>query len=111
MIEVFEGFGVGAGKSFLIVTRLINHWLNGGTAYVAETMCIKFPEVIAYCKRRYGVILEEDQFHAFAESEIEELYLHTPQGSADCPVVIVVDECQGRLNARDWADKKKRPLF
>jgi hypothetical protein len=111
MIEVIEGFGLGAGKSYYVVTRLIDHFIAGGTAYVVDTMEILWPNLKTYVEQRYGYVLQDSQYNSFSEDGIARLFEHTPQGTEECPVVIVVDESQGKLNARDWADKSKRELF
>src|ERR1700730_10928713 len=105
MIEIFEGFGVGAGKSYYVVTRLLDHWRAGGTAYVVDTMCIKWDECKKLVERKYGLLLEDSQYSSVSEEALVRIHEHTPPGSPECPVVIVADECHGKLNARDWADK------
>jgi Zonular occludens toxin (Zot) len=111
MIEIIEGFGVGAGKSYYTVTRLLEHWKRGGTAYVVDTMAIEWEECKRYVERKWGYLLEDSQYHAVGEDQVLRLHEHTPPGTEDCPVVIVIDECHTKLNARDWADKSKRDLF
>lgn len=111
MISVVEGFGVGAGKSYFAVVQLINHFTRGGTAYVVDTMCIKWEPLKALVVRRYGLLLEDSQYRSVTADQIVNIHEHTASGTSECPVLIVVDECQGALNARDWADKSKRGLF
>jgi hypothetical protein len=111
MIDIVEGFGLGAGKSYFVVTKLIDHFIRGGTAYVTDTMEILWPQLKRHVATKYGFILQDCQYVSFPEDGISRLFEHTPQGSEDCPVLIVVDEAQGKLNARDWGDKSKRELF
>lgn len=111
MIQVVEGFGVGSGKSYYVVTCLLEHFRRGGTAYVVDTMRLNWNNCVEYARRRWHVELEDDQYQSFPESGITELFKHTPQGTPECPVVIIVDECQGQLNSRDWNDKGRRDLF
>lgn len=111
MISIIEGFGVGAGKSYFATTQLLQHFLDGGTAYVADTMQLKWEPFKAYVRKKYQVELEDDQYHVLNGDEILHVHENTPPGTEDCPVLIVIDEAHGALNARDWADRKKRPLF
>jgi Zonular occludens toxin (Zot) len=111
MIEVIEGKGVGAGKSYFVLERLVLHWLRGGTAYVSESFMVKWEACKQYVRRRYGLLLEDDQYHSVKSENIGLLHEHTPPGSPDCPVLIVIDEAQDQLNARDWNDSSKRSLF
>src|ERR1700736_2012900 len=111
MIEVFEGFGLGSGKSYFVVTRLISHFKAGGTAVVVDTMEILWENLKAYVLKSSGYILQDCQFRTLSEEKILALFEHTPPGDDDIPVVIVLDECHNKLNARDWNDKSKRALF
>ncbi len=112
MIEILEGFGLGAGKSYTtIVAKLIPHFCNGGTAYVVDTMQVKWDNLREHVSDQLGYILFEDQLQTVPEEAIPTLHEHTPPGTADCPVLIVADEVQGQMNARDWNDKNKRGLF
>src|ERR1700704_1274533 len=111
MIEIIEGFGVGAGKTYYTVKRLLDHWRHGGTAYIVDTLEIKWDECKKFVEQRYGLLLEDAQYNTVSEDKVIHLWEHTPPGTPDCPLVIVVDECHGSLNSRDWMDAKKRPLF
>lgn len=111
MIEVIEGKGVGAGKSYFAVDRLLPHWMRGGTACVSDTVEIKWKECCDYAKKRAGVILEADQYRPISSADLQRLHEVTPPGSVDLPVLIIVDEAQDAFNARDWSDKSKRPFF
>jgi hypothetical protein len=112
VIEILEGFGLGAGKSYTtIVAKLIPHFCRGGTAYVVDTMEVLWPELQAHCYNDLGYKLHGDQLYVVPEAAIPTLHEHTPPGTDDCPVLIVADEVHGKLNARDWNDKNKRGLF
>jgi hypothetical protein len=111
MIEVIEGRGVGAGKSYFAVDRLMPHWVQGGTAFVSDTVVIHWEECKRYAKQRAGVVLEDDQFRAISSVDLQHLHEVTLPGSVELPVLIVVDEAQDAFNARDWSDKSKRPFF
>ncbi len=111
MIEIVEGKGVGAGKSYYAATRIVEHLSRGGTIFASDTFGLKWPEAVAFVERRYGVTPQEGQYNVFSEEQVPHLHTVTPQGSDDCPVLVVVDECHTKLNARDWADKNKRDFF
>lgn len=111
MIEIIEGKGVGAGKSYFVIERLMQHWANGGTAYVSESFCVVWEECKAYALKRWGLHLEHDQFHEVSSSAIARLHESTPAGSEDCPLLIVVDEAQDQLDVRDHANKEKKDVF
>jgi hypothetical protein len=111
MIEVIEGHGLGSGKSYYVLTRLFDHFCGGGTAYVTDTFKIKWPELKGEAEKRLGLVLQDEQLHCIPQSTILELFAHTVGGDDDLSVVIVLDEIQSSLNARDWNDNRKRSLF
>jgi hypothetical protein len=111
MIEIVEGKGVGAGKSYYVCERLINHWRRGGTARVSESFHVKWDACKEYVKRRYGLALEDDQFRTVSGEDVARLHEVTEAGTEECPLLIILDEAQDQLNARDWNDKGKRDLF
>lgn len=111
MIEIIEGKGVGAGKSYFVIERLMSHWQRGGTAYVAESFFVVWDECKRLTHRRTGFHLEDDQYNVLTAEKIATLHEHTPPGTEECPLLIILDEVQDQLNARDWNDKSKRDLF
>ena len=111
MIEIVEGKGVGAGKSYYVATRIISFLAAGGSVWASATFGLDWEETKKLVADRYGVEIEEDQWHVFPQDQISTLHEVTPIGTADCPILIVIDEAQGELNARDWADKHKRAFF
>jgi len=112
MIEVVMGKGVGAGKSFYVLHRIIAKLMEGGTVCAADTYGLKWEEVKKYCAGlKDGRILEDGQYSTFAEADIKRLHEVTPIGTEECTVLVVVDEAHGELNARDWADKDKKAFF
>lgn len=108
MIEVVSGRGVGSGKSYYVTTRLVQHWAVGGTAYVTDSMEVVWAEVKKLALRRYGVVLEDDQLCVVDRQLASEIHYHTRPGTAECPVLIVLDEVQDVLNARDWSEGMKK---
>jgi hypothetical protein len=111
MIEVIEGRGVGAGKSYMLVGRLLSHWLQGGTCCVSDTVVIHWDAVKAFALKRHRLVLEDDQYRKISSADLARLHEVTPPGTEELPVLLAVDEAQGAFNARDWSDKTKRPFF
>jgi hypothetical protein len=111
MIEIVEGKGVGAGKSYYVACRIIEQLSKGGTVCASDTFGLKWDAVKALVVERYGVELQEGQYRVFAEDDVPRLHEVTPQGTEECAVLVVVDECHSKLNARDWNDSSKRPFF
>lgn len=111
MIEVVEGFGVGAGKSYFVTTKLLGHFLAGGSAWVVDTMELLWPEFKDYVAKKHGLELVDSQYNKVPVEDIWKIHQVTPPGTEECPVLIVIDEAHMGLNARDWNDPKKRGLF
>jgi hypothetical protein len=111
MIEVIEGRGVGAGKSYLVLRDLMLHWCRGGTACVSDTVEIYWDKCKAYAEKVHRVKLQDDQYRSISSADLQRLHEVTPPGTDEMPVKIVVDEAQGAFNARDWSDRSKRPFF
>lgn len=111
MIETIEGRGVGAGKSYYACMRILAHIAQGGTVYASSTFGLNWEASAKLIYQRWGVVPESDQYHVFDEGDIKRLHEVTPPGTPDMPVLIVIDECHGELNARDWADASKKAFF
>jgi len=111
MIEIVEGVGVGAGKSYYTCTRIIGHLAAGGTVFASETFGLVWDATKALVEERYGLLLQPEQYETFPQSDIPRLHEVTPKGTGDCPLLVVVDEAHMELNCRDFADKSKRPFF
>jgi hypothetical protein len=111
MIQTVEGRGVGAGKSYYVTTQVLKYLAEGGIVFASDTFVLKWEEAAAFCLNRYGVVIERDQWNTFPQKEVWKLHEITPAGTDEKPVLIIIDEAQTALNARDWADKEKRPFF
>jgi hypothetical protein len=111
MIEVIEGKGVGSGKSYFVIDRLLPFWIAGGTAYVSESFQVVWDECKAYAAKYHGVILEDDQFREVSAEKIMRVHEHTAGGTEECPVVIVIDEAQDQFGVREGRDKGKNDVF
>jgi len=114
MITLIHGKGVGSGKSYWIATELLaNHFRKGGTAYVTESVGLR-PDKWENMKSdllEEGYALKDEQLNIFETDNAASIFQTIKQGTMELPVVLVIDEAQGPLNARDWADPKKRAFF
>src|SRR5262249_12546061 len=111
MIEIIEGRGVGAGKSYYAMEMALAHWVMGGTCCMSESIHVKLEACTQFVRDRSGLVLEDDQYRKIGAGDLQRLHEVTPPGSRDLPVKIFVDEAQDAFNARDWSDKSKRPFF
>lgn len=111
MIELVEGKGVGAGKSLYVCNRVLALLAKGGTVYASSTFVLNWGECEKYVAKRWGVKIQREQYHTFEFEETFRLHEITPPGTPDNQVLLVIDEAQNVLNAKDHADKSKRPFF
>jgi len=111
MIEIIQGRGVGAGKSYYACTRIIQHVLKGGTVVLSDNYALKWEKVKRYAEWLDGTQLEDDQVIVVPAEETHRFHELTPQGTDELPVMAVLDEAHMQLNSRDWADKSKRSFF
>lgn len=112
MIEIVQGVGVGAGKSFYVLyQRIIPHLVRGGTVITSDKFVLKWEALAEYVARKYGLHLEVDQVRNVAAEDVWKLHEVTPPGTDECPVLIIVDEAQSALHTRDSRDGNKRALF
>jgi hypothetical protein len=111
MVEIIEGKGVGSGKSYFVIDRLLPLWEAGGTAYVSDSFQVVWEECKKYAAKHKGLILEDDQFREVAASEISRIHEHTAPGTEDNPVLIVIDEAQDVFDVRDFSNKSKNDVF
>jgi len=111
MITLLHGKGVGSGKSYYLATQLLfRHFCNGGTAFVSDSVGLDWNETKAQAAKA-GYELQDAQFVQFDTEEANHLHKRVFQGTPELPVLLVLDEAQGPLNARDWADASKRGFF
>lgn len=112
MIEAIEGRGVGSGKTYYVVARrILQHLAQGGYVYASNTLDLCWEQCREYCAERWAVEIEREQYVSFPNEDVPRLHEVTPAGTAERPVLVVVDEAQIALNARDWAEKGKRAFF
>lgn len=111
MIQIVDGVGVGAGKSYFVATRMLVTVADGGTVFYSDTFAVDREKFTALVESRFGLVMEPDQLIEIPEADMVRIHEVTAPGTEECPVLIVMDEAQGQLNARDWADNSKRPFF
>ena len=89
MIETFEG-RIGGGKSYSAIERMFAHWLRGGAVY--SNLPVVWDECKKFVLEEYGVELVDGQFTALTNAQICTFPQHTPTGTMELPVLVVVDE-------------------
>jgi len=107
MIEIFEG-RIGGGKSYSAVVRLIGHLCQGGT--ICTNVELLWDGVANYCATFQNKIIEREQVIVLSDAEIAEFYRHTPSGTPELPVLVVIDEAHLMFNARDWNKTSRETL-
>jgi zona occludens toxin (predicted ATPase) len=111
MIQIVQGFGLGAGKSYYLLTRILQHLNCGGTVVITDQFGLFVEKVVEYFRDTLGLHLPASQVRVATAAESWRMHELTPMGTAECPVLIILDEAHSQLNARDWADKNKRAFF
>lgn len=145
MITLVEGEGVGAGKSYYVVTCVAATIADGGTVFASDEFVLRWEPFIGpmeyarpvgldglikeailgkrgqtrpmgfrhYMNEKYGVDPQPSQFRHFSKEDANRLHLVTLPGTEGNPVLVVVDEAHGALNARDWnkGGEEKRDFF
>jgi len=104
MIECYEG-RLGGGKSYSAVVRIVDHLRRGGL--VATNVELRWDAIGKYVADRFGVVVENDQLIRLADEQIGLFHRHTPSGTAQLPVLVVIDEAHLSFNSRDYAKTDK----
>jgi len=100
-LEIYDG-RPGDGKSYCAVaTRILPHLMAGG--FVATNIAMKPAGVAAYIKKRSGKIFNPSRLLILDNAEVPTFPKRIPQGTPDCPVLVILDEVHLWFNARDWA--------
>lgn len=107
MIEVFEG-RIGGYKTYSAVARMVKYFATGGSVYT--NIELKLDAVRAYLRQRFRWELQPGQYVLLTDEQIGEFHKHTPSGTPDCPVLVVLDEAHIWFNAREW-NKTSRELL
>jgi hypothetical protein len=104
MIELYEG-RLGGGKTYSATVRIVDHVRRGGL--IATNIELVWDAIKQYSAERFGVIVEDDQYIALDEEHIGMFHRHTPSGTVELPVLVVLDEAHLTFNARDYAKTDK----
>lgn len=111
MISIVQGIGLGAGKSYFLLVKALDHLCRGGSVVVSSSMCIRWAAVKEWAGKVRRVELEDRQFRSFTAEETCDLPNFVPIGTAEMTVMVLLDEAHIELNSRDWGDKSKRAFF
>lgn len=104
MIEIFEG-RLGGGKTYSAVYRGMCHFLRGGT--VCTNIDLNWDGCCKYARDRFGLELERDQFIYLSDEQIPAFHKHTPSGTGELPVLVIIDEAPLNFDSRDFAQNYK----
>jgi hypothetical protein len=104
MIELYEG-RLGGGKTYSAAVRMVDHIRRGGI--VCTNVELVWDEVKQYVAERFGLIAQDSQFIPLADDQIGLFHRHTPSGTSELPVLVVVDEAHLTFNSRDFAQTDK----
>lgn len=111
MIEIVDGEGVGSGKSFYVLTRVLAHIKRGGTVFASEAFKVYWGLIKDFGFNRWGLVLQDSQFVSVPSEKVVRLHENTPPGTDDCPVLIIVDEVQDQFDVKEHADRQKKEFF
>ncbi len=104
MIELYEG-RLGGGKTYSAAVRMVDHVRRGGI--VCTNIELVWPAFKKYISDSYGLEAEDDQFISIREEQVGLFHRFTPSGTAELPVLVVIDEAHLTFNARDFAQTDK----
>jgi hypothetical protein len=104
MIELYEG-RLGGGKTYSAAVRMLDHVRRGGI--VCTNIELIWPAFKDYIRNSYGLEAEDDQFISLREEQVGLFHRFTPSGTAELPVLVVIDEAHLTFNARDFAQTDK----
>lgn len=102
MIEVYEG-RLGGGKTYSAVLRMVEAWADGAT--VCTNISVNWENCKTYCRRVFGLELDDRQLILLPDDKISEFHKHTP---SNC--LVVLDEVHLWFNSRDWAQSSRELL-
>jgi zona occludens toxin (predicted ATPase) len=104
MIELYEG-RLGGGKTYSAAVRMVDQVRRGGI--ICTNVEIVWPVFKSYIESKFGVIPEDDQYISLCDEQVGLFHRHTPSGTAELPVLVVIDEAHLTFNARDFAQTDK----
>jgi hypothetical protein len=104
MIELYEG-RLGGGKTYTAAVRMVDHVRRGGI--VCTNVELIWPAFKQFIQDQYGLEAEDDQFISLHDEQVGLFHRFTPSGTAELPVLVVIDEAHLTFNARDFAQTDK----
>jgi hypothetical protein len=104
MIELYEG-RLGGGKTYSATVRMVDQVARGGL--IATNIEIVWDKFSEYIENKFNVIPERDQYIALQDEQIGLFHRFTPSGTAELPVLVVIDEAHLTFNSRDFAQTDK----
>jgi zona occludens toxin (predicted ATPase) len=104
MIELYEG-RLGGGKTYSACVRMVDQVARGGL--IATNIEIIWDKFSEYIENKFNVVPERDQFISLQDEQIGLFHRFTPSGTAELPVLVVIDEAHLTFNARDFAQTDK----
>jgi len=107
MIEFIEG-RPGSYKSYTGVIRAVRQIINGGV--VATNLHLNVDEIRAYCRKHHDWELQEGQIILLPGDKIADFPTHTPSGSKERTVLIIIEEAGRYFNSRDWNKTGRKVL-
>jgi zona occludens toxin (predicted ATPase) len=104
MIELYEG-RLGGGKTYSAAVRMVDHVRQGGI--ICTNVEIVWPVFKEYIQARFGLVPEDDQYISLRDDQVGLFHRYTPSGTAELPVLVVIDEAHLTFNSRDFAKTDK----
>jgi zona occludens toxin (predicted ATPase) len=104
MIELYEG-RLGGGKTYSACVRMVDQVARGGL--IATNVEIVWDKFSEYIENKFNVVPERDQYISLQDEQIGLFHRFTPSGTAELPVLVVIDEAHLTFNARDFAQTDK----
>jgi hypothetical protein len=120
MIAIYEG-RIGGGKTYKSVEDMAAVFARGGTVATnvqilwdkADCIAADRPDdegMVKLVESKYGVTPQREQWVDLRGQDMTLFHRHTPAGTKDNQVLVVVDEAHLHFNSRDWAKTEKETL-
>jgi len=106
MIEIIVG-RLGGGKTCNAVARLVKYLAQGGI--VVTNISLNWEAVCAYCRKRWGSVLDEKQLIAIADEDV--FHHEIPRGKPGSPTLVCVDEAHLWFDQFGHSEKGRRELM
>ena len=98
-VELITG-GLGSGKTLFAVQRIFEHLAAGG--YVFTNIAIYPEKMGAAIRERKGRIWDAARLKILTDAEAAAFNRHVARGTAECQVMVAIDEAGLDFDARDW---------